>query len=184
MTPRTISATAFSMLAALAVACSGSTSDPTSGAEPELGTGPALASGDFPLVERAGDQLPPFGCRHYQVLHVGAARGAPHALLEPKLDSADPADMDPDGSCGGEELPKNSQSDYPVKLVERTSCGAAVYEGTIKWTDSGKVTRTMRLTDYRIGNCTTRPARLVAEVTSTYQGQTNKIGTFYSVDPR
>jgi hypothetical protein len=69
MIARTSSAAALSMLgllgvAALAVACSGAASDPTTGAEPELGTGPALASGDFPVVERAGDQLSPIGCRH------------------------------------------------------------------------------------------------------------------------
>ena len=164
------------------VACGGASADPTGGAEPEIVTAPALASGDFATAERAGDQLSPFGCRHYQMLHVGSAQGGPHASLEPKLDSANKSDMGADGSCGGEELPKNSTSTYPLKFVERTSCGAAVYEGTIKWTTDGKVTRTMRLTDYRVGSCAMKPASLVAEVTSTFKGATNKIGSFFTID--
>lgn len=164
------------------VGCGGSAAadipaDPT--AEPELNT-KTLAAGDFPMVERAGDHLSPFGCRHYQMLHVGMGRSGPEATLQSKLDSADPSDMDPDGSCGGEEIPRGSSSTYPLKLVSRTGCGASVYEGTIKWTESGKVTRTMRLTDSRGAACPTAPAKLVAEVTSTYQGRTNPIATYYN----
>ena len=43
-------------------------------------------------------------------------------------------------------------------------------------------TRTMRLTDYRASTCTPKPARVVAAVTSTFEGKTNPIGTFFRVD--
>ena len=177
-------ALAFLATASLATACSGSSAEPIVGDDPELNAASSsLASGDFPTVERAGDQLSPFGCRHYEQLTVGGGK-SPHATLTAKLDSADPSEMDSDGSCGGEELPKGEKSDYPLKLVEKTSCGAKVFQGTIKWTTDGKVTRTMRLTDYRPGTCATKPARVVAELTSSYKGDTNKIATYYSVDPR
>ncbi|MDB4934948.1 MAG: hypothetical protein JWP87_1920 [Labilithrix sp.] len=161
------------------MACSGGTSDApaVAGDEPELRE-KALPAGDFAMVEQAGGTLSPFGCRHYMNLHVTAAQ----AVLDPRLDSADPADMDPDGSCGGEELPRNSASTYPVHFVEKSACGAMIYEGTIKWTDSGKVTRTLRLTDNRKATCADAKARVVAAITSSYQGSTNPIATYYSVD--
>jgi hypothetical protein len=46
------------------------------------------------------------------------------------------------------------------------------------------VTRSLHLTDYRVGSCKTKPARLVAAITSSYQGQTNPIATYYSVDSK
>ena len=175
-------ATVWSLLFLVATACGGSTADspPDPTAAPELGT-KTLPTGAFPMVERAGDQLPPFGCRHYQLLHVGTGRGGPEATLESKLDSADPSEMDSDGSCGGEELPRNSSSTYPLKLASTSSCGASIYEGTIKWTTDGKVTRTMRLTDSRSASCPGAAATLVAELTSSYKGETNKFATYYSV---
>jgi hypothetical protein len=168
-------------------ACGGSTDTSIVGEEPELKTAGTLAVGDFPMTERAGGQLSPFGCRHYQELdvqelHVGGGK-SPQATLEPRLDSADKSEIDADGSCGGEELPKNNSSVYPLEYVSKNDCGAAIYEGTITWTTSGKVTRTMRLTDYRVGACKTKPARLVAAVTSTYMNQTNPMATYFSVDP-
>ena len=166
-----------------AVACGGSTDTTIAGDDPELNAASGLTAGDFAMTEEAGGQLSPFGCRHYEELHVGGGK-SPKATLEPRLDSADKSEMDSDGSCGGEELPKNGNSVYPLAFVSKSDCGAAVYEGTIKWTTSGKVTRTMRLTDYRVGTCTTKPARLVAAITSSYQGETNPIVTYYSVDPR
>lgn len=167
-----------------AAACGGSTDTSIAGDDPELNAASALAAGDFAMTEEAGGQLSPFGCRHYEELHVGGGK-SPQATLEPRLDSAaDKSEMDSDGSCGGEELPKNENSVYPLEFVSKNDCGAAIYEGTIKWTTSGKVTRTMRLTDYRVGACKTKPARLVAAVTSSYQGETNPIATYYSVDPR
>jgi hypothetical protein len=161
---------------------SGGDGPPTVGDEPEL-RAKALAAGDFAMLETPGRQLDPFGCRHYMNLRVGGDATAPQAVLDPRLDSADPSFMDDDGSCGGEELPRNSASTYPLHFVEKSSCGAAIYEGTIKWTESGKVTRTLRLTDSRDATCADTKARLVAAVTSTYQGQTNPIATYYSVDP-
>lgn len=163
-------------------ACGGSTDTSIAGDDPELKTAGALAAGDYPMTEQAGGQLSPFGCRHYEELHVGGGK-SPQATLEPRLDSADKSEIAADGSCGGEELPKNNSSVYPLKYVSKNDCGAAIYEGTIKWTTSGKVTRTMRLTDYRVGACKTKPARLVAAVTSNYMNQTNPIATYYSVDP-
>lgn len=167
----------------LAVACGGSTDTSLAGDDPELNAASGLVAGDFATTEEAGGQLSPFGCRHYIELHVGGGK-SPKATLEPRLDSADKSQVDSDGSCGGEELPKNENSVYPLKAVSKNECGAAVYEGTIKWTTSGKVTRTLRLTDYRVGTCKTKPARLVAALTSSYQGETNPIATYYSVDPR
>ena len=166
----------------MVAACGGSTDASIAGDDPELKATGALAAGDFPMTEQAGGQLSPFGCRHYEELHVGGGK-SPQATLEPRLDSADKSAIDADGSCGGEELPKNNSSVYPLKYLSKNDCGAAIYEGTIKWTTSGKVTRTMRLTDYRVGTCKTKPARLVTAITSTYQGQTNPIATYYSVDP-
>jgi hypothetical protein len=162
-------------------ACGGSTDSSIAGDDPELKTAGALAAGDFPTTEQAGGALSPFGCRHYIELHVGGGK-SPQATLEPRLDSADKSEVEADGSCGGEELGKNENSVYPLKLASKTSCGANVFEGTIKWTASGKVTRTLRLTDYRVGTCKAKPARLVAELTSTYMAQTNTIATYYSVD--
>jgi hypothetical protein len=165
-----------------AVACGGSADAAIAGDDPELNAASGLATGDFAMTEEAGGQLSPFGCRHYEELHVGGGK-SPKATLEPRLDSADKSEMDADGSCGGEEIAKNGGSVYPLKLVSKNDCGANVYEGTITWTASGKVTRTMRLTDYRVGKCKTKPARLVAAITSSYQGGTNPIATYYSVDP-
>jgi hypothetical protein len=164
------------------VACGG-TSDGSAAAgdEPELRE-KTLAAGDFAMLEEPGRQLSPFGCRHYMNLHVASIGAAPQAVLDPRLDSANRADMDSDGSCGGEELPRNSASTYPLHFVERSTCGASVYEGTIKWTDSGKVTRTLRLTDNRKATCADAKARLVAAITSSYQGETHPITTYYSVD--
>jgi hypothetical protein len=170
------------MVAVSATACAGASDDSAAGAEPELNAhSSALASGDFAMLESAGAQLSPFGCRHYANLHIGAGSAV---TLSYRLDSADPSYMDADGSCGGEELPRNDGTDYPLSFVERTSCGASVYEGTIKWTESGKVTRTMRLTDSRTSACKSAEARLVAEIRSTYEGETHPITTYYSVDPR
>lgn len=166
-----------------AVACGGSTDTSIAGDDPELNAAAGLTAGDLATTDEAGGQLSPFGCRHYIELHVGGGQ-SPKATLEPRLDSADKSEMGSDGSCGGEELPKNENSVYPLKAVAKNDCGAAVYEGTIKWTTSGKVTRTLRLTDYRVGTCKTKPARLVAALTSSYQGETNPIATYYSVDPR
>ena len=171
------------VVALTAVACGGATDAGVAGDEPELNASSGLAAGDFATTEEAGGQLSPFGCRHYVELHVGGGK-SPRATLEPRLDSADKSLIDPDGSCGGEELPKNDSSVYPLAFVSKNECGAAVYEGTIKWTTSGKVTRTLRLTDYRVGSCKTKPARLVAAITSSYQGQTNPIATYYSVDSK
>ena len=170
-------------VATLALACGGtSTEAPIDNAEPELGSSgaKALAAGDFPTTERAGGQLDPFGCRHYQMLHLKGL----DATLESKLDSADPSAMAADGSCGGEELPKGSSTKYPLRFVEKSTCGASVFEGTINWTSSGRVMRTMRLTDYRASTCASKPARVVAAVTSTFEGKTNPIGTFFSIDKR
>lgn len=166
-----------------AVACGGATDAGIAGDDPELNAASGLAAGDFAMTEQAGGQLSPFGCRHYEELHVGGGK-SPKATLEPRLDSADKSEVASDGSCGGEELPKNDSSVYRLAFVSKNDCGAAVYEGTIKWTTSGKVTRTMRLTDYRVGSCKTKPARLVAAITSSYQGETNPIATYYSVDSR
>jgi hypothetical protein len=153
---------------------------PVESAEPELRS---VSPGDFAMVERPGAHaLDPFGCRHYMKLRLTAGSGA----LSPALDSDNPQDMDPDGACGGEELPRNATSTYPLRFVERTACGASVYTGTITWTTSGAVTRTMKLTDYRGSTCPPAevPSRIVAAITSTYQGQSNPIATYYSVDPR
>jgi hypothetical protein len=166
-----------------AAACGGSTDASVAGDDPELNAAAGLAAGDFPTSEQAGGQLSPFGCRHYIELHVGGGK-SPQATLEPRLDSADKSEIDADGSCGGEELPKNDSSVYPLKLMSKNACGANVYEGTIKWTTSGKVTRTLQVTDYRVGSCKTKPARLVAAITSSYQGQTNPIATYYTVDSK
>ena len=165
----------------MATACGGSSDVAIAGDAPELNSSSGLAAGDFATTEEAGGQLSPFGCRHYEELHVGGGK-SPKATLEAKLDSADKSEIDSDGSCGGEELPKNDSTAYPLSSIGTNDCGAAIYEGTIKWT--GKVTRTMRLTDYRVGSCKTKPARLVAAITSTYQGQTNPIATYYTVDTR
>ncbi|MDB5218353.1 MAG: hypothetical protein JWO86_6280 [Myxococcaceae bacterium] len=165
------------------VACSGSTDTSVAGDDPELKAASSLAAGDFATTEQAGGQLSPIGCRHYIELHVGGGK-SPQATLEPRLDSADKSEIEADGSCGGEELPKNENSVYPLKFVSKNDCGANVFEGTIKWTTTGKVTRTLRLTDHRVGTCKTKPALLVAELTSTYMGQTNAIATYFSVDPR
>jgi hypothetical protein len=178
--PKVLSFAVLPLALVVMMGCAGSTDDAAVGAEPELNAKSALAAGDFAMLESAGSQLSTIGCRHYMNLHVGAAS---KVTLAPRLDSADPHDMDPDGSCGGEELPKNSATDYPLTFVSRSSCGAGVYEGTIKWTTDGKVTRKMRLTDARGSTCKAK-ARVVAEITSTYQGQTNAIATYYSVDPR
>ena len=166
------------------VGCGGSDASaiPVSSEEPEIkSTEAAIAPADYAATENAGGQLDPIGCRHYTEMHLKGL----DVTLEAKLDAADPEFMDPDGSCGGEELPKGSSTKYPVKLVEKTSCGAAVYIGKIKWTTDGKVTRTLTLTDYRGSKCTgkAKPARVVAAITSTYQGSTNTIATYYSVDP-
>lgn len=130
------------------------------------------------MTETPGGQLDPIGCRHYMKLHLSATS----ATLTPALDSADPSDMDSDGSCGGEELPANEDSKYPLAKGEPTACGASTFTGTIKWTTDGKVTRTLTLTDYRTGHCTDKPARIEADITSTYKGDTNKVASYYSVD--
>lgn len=172
------------LLSCLASACGGTPAAeiPSDTDDPELkSTASAFAAGDFATTERAGGQLDPIGCRHYEMLHLKGL----DATLEAKLDAADPGFMDPDGSCGGEELPKGTSTRYPVKFLEKTSCGASVFEGTIKWTTSGRVTRTLRVTDYRGSTCKgkDRPARVVAALTSKFEGATNIIGTYYSVDP-
>lgn len=181
---RSVAASSLALLAVagLSAGCSGSNAGeiPTENADSDLtgSTAKALAAGEFATTERAGGQLDPIGCRHYQMLHLNGL----DVTVESKLDAADRSFMDDDGSCGGEELPKGAATKYPVKFVEKTSCGATVFEGTIKWTESGRVTRTMRLTDYRGSRCK-KPARVVAVVTSQFEGKTNPIGTFFSVDP-
>jgi hypothetical protein len=177
--PNSVKAIVLVAIGLMATACGGSSDVTIAGDDPELNSSSGLAAGDFATTEEAGGQLSPFGCRHYEELHVGGGK-SPKATLEAKLDSADKSEIDSDGSCGGEELPKNDSTVYPLAVAGKNDCGAAVYEGTIKW--SGKVTRTMRLTDYRVGSCKTKPARLVAAITSTYQGQTNPIATYYTVD--
>ena len=180
---KSVAASLFFSVGLTVAACGGSTDASVAGDDPELNAAAGLAAGDFATTEEAGGQLSPFGCRHYIELHVGGGK-SPSATLEPRLDSADKSEMNSDGSCGGEELPKNENSVYPLKLVSKNACGANVYEGTIKWTTSGKVTRTLHLTDYRVGSCKSKPARLVAAITSSYQGETNPIGTYYSVDSK
>jgi hypothetical protein len=166
-------------LTALLAACASSAQDGTSTAGADLsGAAASTSSSDFDMTETAGGQLDPIGCRHYTKLHLTSSA----ATLTPALDSADPSDMDSDGSCGGEELPPNGASKYPLAKGEPTDCGAATFTGTIKWTDDGKVTRTLTVTDYRTGHCSSKPARIVAAITSTYQGETNKVATYYSVD--
>ena len=118
-------------VATLAVACGGTSAPeiPIDNAEPELASSAkGIVAGDFATTERAGGQLDPFGCRHYQMLHLKGL----DATLESKLDSADPSFMDSDGSCGGEEIPKGSSTKYPVRFVEKSGCGAAVFEGTME----------------------------------------------------
>ncbi|HSO31908.1 MAG TPA: hypothetical protein VLT33_05315 [Labilithrix sp.] len=171
------------VLTSLLAACSGSSAAdiPTDSDDPELrSSAKGLATGDFATTERAGGQLDPFGCRHYEMLHLKGLE----ATLEAKLDAADPGFMDPDGSCGGEELPRGLATKFPLRFVEKSSCGAAIFEGTIKWTESGRVTRTLRVTDYRDTTCKDKPARVVAALTSTFEGQTNPIATYFTVDPR
>ena len=177
-------ALAFLALFALsATACSGSSASeiPTESADSDLSvsTPQALGAGDFATTERAGGQLNSIGCRHYQMLHLKGLE----ASLESKLDSADPSFMDDDGSCGGEELPRGAATKFPVKFVKKSTCGAAIFEGTINWTASGRVTRTLNITDYRGSTCRDKPARVVALLTSKFEGATNTIGTFFSVDP-
>jgi hypothetical protein len=165
-------ALALGLLALAACASSGKDPTVTEGADI------SGATSDFAMTESAHGQLDPFGCRHYMKLHLAATS----ATLTPALDSADPQDMDSDGSCGGEELPPSDDSRYPLAKGAPTACGAATFTGTIKWTDDGKVTRTLTLTDYRAGHCSDKPARVVAAITSTYQGETNPVATYYSVD--
>ena len=173
MIRRLLAVFSFSLLGACASETSATS--PTS-AEPEL----AASTTSFDMTETAHSQLSTFGCRHYMKLRL-----APNAAtLSPALDSADPANMDRDGSCGGEELPHNSDSRYPLVLKERTACGASVFSGTIDWTTSGAVKRTLTLTDYRGSTCAAPPARVVAAIVSSYQGSTNPIATYFSVDPR
>ena len=78
------------------------------------------------------------------------------------------------GSDGG-GIPQTTQA-------TSLSRGAAVYTGTVEWTTDGMVTRTLELTDSRVGTCSSKPARLAAEVTSTYKESPDDIGTFYTVD--
>jgi hypothetical protein len=146
--------------------------------ESELRGGPP--KGEFSMLEQASRQLPAFGCRHYMALHLSKLTAA----LEPRLDSTDPADMTA-GGCNGEEVPRNITSTYPLAYARKTACGAFVYEGIIDWTESGTVKRTLTLTDYRSSKCTgtSRPARIRADVVSKYQGASNPIATYYSVDP-
>ena len=181
---RIVSSLLVLTVAILTTACGGSTAAdiPAEAADSELkSTATALAPGDFPTTERAGGQLDPIGCRHYEVLH----RKGLDVTTEAKLDAADPAFMDQDGSCGGEELPKGLATKFPLKFVQKNACGASIFDGTIKWTTSGRVTRTLRLTDCRGSKCkgADKLARVVAAITSTFEGATNPIATYFSVDP-
>lgn len=148
-------------------------------AETPSTTGADLSSataGSFDMTERPGGYLSSFGCRHYMKLRITQTS----ATLSPALDSADPQDMDEDGSCGGEELPSGNGSRYPLRFQEKTDCGASVFSGTIVWTESGAVKRTLTLTDYRGSTCE-RESDITAAIVSTYQGETNPIATYYSV---
>ena len=163
-------------LVALVAGCSSQTEDTTSTAGADL---VGATAGDFAMTEDPGGHLDPFGCRHYMKLRITSTS----ATLSPALDSADPSEMDNDGSCGGEELPPNSASRYPLKLDSKTACGASVYKGTITWTESGAVKRTLTLTDFRGSTCHA-PSHVTAAIVSTYHGETNPIATYYSVDDK
>jgi hypothetical protein len=161
-------------LVALMAGCASQAEDATATAGADVSTG-----GSFDMTEEPGGHLDSFGCRHYMKLRFTTTS----ATLFPALDSADPSDMDEDGSCGGEELPPGADSQYPLRFKSKTDCGASVYTGTINWTESGAVKRTLTLTDFRGSTCHA-PSQISAAIVSTYHGETNPIATYYSVAER
>lgn len=183
-----------SILALALSACGGSTSDDASddsALERRRNGGtttPATTTvepGSFPMLAgRPVRTLPGFGCRHYMRLELyGDANGAA-ASFEAALDSSDPQDMEPDGSCGGEQLPGGTGKTYVLHEVSKDDCGVRVLEGTVDWTESGAVTRTLRITDNRKATCGTREARIKLEESRALRGESHLVETYYSVDPR
>lgn len=148
------------------------------------GTTASLEEGTFAMLAGGpGQQLDPIGCRHYMKLRILSGSKGARATFEGALDSADPSEMDSDGSCGGEELPKPTGIEYPLKEVSSDNCGHHVYEGTAKWSDSGRVTRTLRITDARKATCGDKKARITLQESRALDGDSHVVETYYSVDP-
>ena len=189
------------MLLPLVVACgstgAGADGEATGGAaaaEGELGrsTPPSstaktsVDNGEFPML--AGPpvhSLDPFGCRHYMELTLSTtATDGAVAKFFGKLDSANPGDMEFD-NCGGEQLPRVDGTKYVLHEVSKNDCNSRVLEGTVVWTDSGRVTRTLRIHDNRKATCTSGKAlpRIVLEELRALDGESHLVETYNSVDP-
>ena len=141
-----------------------------------------VVPGTFAMVTGgAGQTLPSIGCRHYMGLKI-AGKGGASTTFEAKLDAADPAFEDPDGSCGGEELGAPTGLKYPLKQLSKDGCGGRVFESTVPWSDSGRLTRTLRIHDNRASTCAKGHAKIELEEFRTLDGDRNLVETYYSVD--
>lgn len=176
-------------LASLALACGGAgdgDGDTDQGAleRGEHAGTTRIEPGSFAMTAgRAVHALPGFGCRRYMSLDLHDDASGAKAVFEAALDSADPSDMDPDGACGGQELPRPTGHKYPLNEISKDRCGIRVLEGTVVWTDSGRVTRTLRITDSRAATCGQREARIKLEESRTLDGESHAVETYFSVDP-
>jgi hypothetical protein len=178
------------LLATVLAGCGGSTSTdpPSTDSEGALGsrrstTRTTIEEEDIAMLPgEPGQQLAPFGCRHYMALGLYNGDDGAAATFDARLDSADRRDME-GGGCGGEELPPSDRAEYVLHEVSKDRCGARVLEGTIEWSDSGRVTRTLRVHDSRKTTCGTPEARVVVEELRALDGDSHLVETYYSVDP-
>lgn len=137
-----------------------------------------VTSGTFAMLTSPGLALSPFGCRHYMELNLFNSAHRATATFEAALDSDDPADMDADG-CGGEEFPHATGLRYRLLEVSHDECGGRVLEGTVKWTTSGRVTRTLRIHDNRKA-CGHPEADIVLEELRALDGESNLVETYFN----
>lgn len=156
--------------AVFAVACRAeSTPEATAGGELNS---VSIEEGQFDMSEQEGWHHATFRCEHYLALELENGPRGPFASFEGAINEA----------CrdGGEQLAAPTGHEYLLREVETDECGSVVYEGSVPWTDA--VTRTLRIHDNR--RCATATSRIVLEESRTLRGETGKITTYYSADPR